>query len=116
MLNVALLGFGRIGQMHAENINNHRSLRLLYVYEKEKKLSIKAKKKIKQNAKINDIIVRITARGGSKRLPNKNMKLLNGKPLIFWTFNAVKKAYKNARIFISTDSEKIADFSKKTNK
>ena len=45
MLNVALLGFGRIGQMHAENINNHRSLRLLYVYEKVKKLSTKAKKK-----------------------------------------------------------------------
>ena len=43
MLNVALLGFGRIGQMHAENISNHKSLRLLYVYEKVEKLSIKAK-------------------------------------------------------------------------
>ena len=43
MLNVALLGFGRIGQMHAENINNHKSLKLLYVYEKLRKLSIKAK-------------------------------------------------------------------------
>ena len=43
MLNVALLGFGRIGQMHAENINNHKNLKLLYVYEKVKKLSIKAK-------------------------------------------------------------------------
>ena len=44
MLNVALLGFGRIGQMHAENINNHKSLRLSNVYEKSEKLSIKAKK------------------------------------------------------------------------
>ena len=38
MLNVALLGFGRIGQMHAENINNHKSLRLSNVYEKSEKL------------------------------------------------------------------------------
>jgi len=43
MLNVALLGFGRIGQMHAENINNHKNLKLLYIYEKLKILSIKAK-------------------------------------------------------------------------
>ena len=34
MINVALLGFGRIGQMHAQNINKNKSLRLLYVYEK----------------------------------------------------------------------------------
>jgi len=44
MLNVALLGFGRIGQMHAENIYNHKSLKLLCVYEKSEKLSIRAKK------------------------------------------------------------------------
>ena len=44
MLNVALLGFGRIGQMHAANINNHKSLKLLYVYEKVEMLSIKAKR------------------------------------------------------------------------
>ena len=34
MINVALLGFGRIGQMHAENINKNKDLKLLYVYEK----------------------------------------------------------------------------------
>ena len=44
MLNVALLGFGRIGQMHANNINKHKDLKLLYVYEKIIKLSYKAKK------------------------------------------------------------------------
>lgn len=44
MINVALLGFGRIGQMHAENINKNKDLRLLYVYEKIKKLCSKAKK------------------------------------------------------------------------
>ena len=43
MINVALLGFGRIGQMHAQNINNNKSLKLLYVYEKVEKLRKKAK-------------------------------------------------------------------------
>ena len=44
MVNVALFGFGRIGQMHAQNINQNKSLKLLYVYEKIDKLSKKAKK------------------------------------------------------------------------
>ena len=43
MINVALLGFGRIGQMHAENINKNKDLRLLYVYEKVDKLCERAK-------------------------------------------------------------------------
>ena len=44
MINVALLGFGRIGQMHAQNINKNKSLKLLYVYEKIEKLGKKASK------------------------------------------------------------------------
>ena len=44
MINVALLGFGRIGQMHARNINRNNNLQLLYVYEKIEKLRKKAKK------------------------------------------------------------------------
>ena len=44
MINIALLGFGRIGQMHAKNINENKDLKLLYVYEKSSKLSNKARK------------------------------------------------------------------------
>ena len=44
MINVALLGFGRIGQMHAQNISKNKNLKLLYVYEKIEKLGKKAKK------------------------------------------------------------------------
>ena len=43
MINVALLGFGRIGQMHAQNIYLNKTLNLLYVYEKIDKLGKKAK-------------------------------------------------------------------------
>jgi myo-inositol 2-dehydrogenase/D-chiro-inositol 1-dehydrogenase len=44
MINIALLGFGRIGQMHAENINKNKDLNLLYVYEKINSLCTKAVK------------------------------------------------------------------------
>ena len=43
MINVALLGFGRIVQMHAQNIYLNKKLNLLYVYEKIDKLRKKAK-------------------------------------------------------------------------
>ena len=44
MINVALFGFGRIGQMHAENLNKNKEIKLLYVYEKVNQLCNKAKK------------------------------------------------------------------------
>ena len=44
MINVALFGFGRIGQMHAENLTKNKEIKLLYVYEKIDELSNKAKK------------------------------------------------------------------------
>ena len=44
MINVALFGFGRIGQMHAENLSKNKKIKLLYVYEKIDQLSNKAKK------------------------------------------------------------------------
>ena len=55
MINVALFGFGRIGQMHAENLTKNKEIKLLYVYEKIDQLSNKAKKiygcKIEKNVK-----------------------------------------------------------------
>ena len=44
MINVALFGFGRIGQMHAKNLIKNKEIKLLYVYEKIDQLSKKAKK------------------------------------------------------------------------
>lgn len=55
----------------------------------------------------------IPARGGSKRLPGKNIKLLGGKPLIAWTIEAAIKSNVFDRVFVSTDSQEIADISKK---
>ena len=38
-INVALLGLGRIGQMHAENLINHKSFKLKYTFDISKKLA-----------------------------------------------------------------------------
>lgn len=55
----------------------------------------------------------IPARGGSKGVPNKNIKIINGKPLIVWTIEKAKKARILDRIVVSTDSENIAAVAKK---
>tara|TARA_Y100000588_G_scaffold384108_1_gene474689 strand:+ start:388 stop:1086 length:699 start_codon:yes stop_codon:yes gene_type:complete len=55
------------------------------------------------------MITIIPARGGSKGLPGKNTKLLGGQPLIAHTIAAAKRSKQISRIFVSTDSEEIAD-------
>jgi len=54
------------------------------------------------------ILAIIPARGGSKGLPGKNIKILNGKPLIGWTIEQAKACEFIDEIFVSTDSEEIA--------
>ena len=49
----------------------------------------------------------IPARGGSKRLPKKNIKLLNGKPLIFYTIDAVVKSKIFDKIIFTSDDNEI---------
>tara|TARA_Y100000589_G_scaffold319385_1_gene347880 strand:+ start:981 stop:1643 length:663 start_codon:yes stop_codon:yes gene_type:complete len=53
----------------------------------------------------------ITARGGSKRLPKKNIRNFCGKPLISWTIEAAKNSKFIREIYVSTDSEEIAEIS-----
>jgi len=55
----------------------------------------------------------IPARAGSKGLPNKNIKLLHGHPLIEYTIKSAKNSKYLDTFIVSTDSQKIADISKK---
>jgi len=55
----------------------------------------------------------IPARKGSKRLVNKNIKVLQNKPLIAWTIEAALESECFDRVFVTTDCEKIASISKK---
>ena len=57
----------------------------------------------------------ITARGGSKGIPKKNIKKLCDKPLIEYTFNAVKNSDLLNRCIISTDDDEIINFAKNKN-
>ena len=52
----------------------------------------------------------IPARGGSKRIKNKNIKLFRGKPMIYWTIKAAKKSKLFDEIFVDTDSNRIKNF------
>lgn len=54
----------------------------------------------------------ITARGGSKGIPGKNIKELGGKPLIVYTIESAKKSKLITHLIVSTDDEKIADVCK----
>jgi N-acylneuraminate cytidylyltransferase len=50
----------------------------------------------------------IFARGGSKGLPGKNIRLLGGKPLIAWSVEHALAVKRIERVIVSTDSEEIA--------
>lgn len=53
------------------------------------------------------ILAVITARGGSKRLPGKNIRLFGSKPLIAWTISAARESRFLDRCILSSDDEEI---------
>ena len=53
------------------------------------------------------IIALIPARSGSKRIPNKNIVEIGGKPLLSWTISAALKSNIFEKVFVSTDSTEI---------
>ena len=50
----------------------------------------------------------IPARGGSKRIPRKNLRLFCGKPMIVWSIEAACESGCFERVVVSTDDEEIA--------
>ncbi len=55
----------------------------------------------------------ITARGGSKGVPRKNIQELAGKPLIAWTIEAALQSQELDRVIVSTDDREIAAISRR---
>tara|TARA_A200000113_G_C8855433_1_gene351662 strand:- start:1432 stop:2127 length:696 start_codon:yes stop_codon:yes gene_type:complete len=66
-----------------------------------------------ENSKQNIAI--IPARGGSKRLPDKNIKLLGGKPLLSHSIEAALKAKSISAVMVSSDSEQILNIASSYN-
>ena len=60
-------------------------------------------------------IVIIPARLKSTRLPNKPLKLINKKPLIYWTWKNCTKVIQKELIYVATDSSKIHNICRKYN-
>ncbi len=55
----------------------------------------------------------IPARGGSKRIPRKNIKLFHGKPMIAYSIEAAVKSGCFDKVIVSTDDHEIAEVAKK---
>lgn len=58
------------------------------------------------------ILCVIPARAGSKRVPRKNCKVLNDKPLIQWSIEVAKKTQGISEIIVSTDDDEIAQIAR----
>ncbi len=55
------------------------------------------------------ILYVIPARGGSKGIPHKNIKLLNGKPLIYYSIDVARQMTTDEHICVSTDDDEIIE-------
>ena len=58
------------------------------------------------------VLALIPARGGSKGIPRKNIRLLAGKPLIAWTIEAALASAHVSSVVVSTEDDEIADISR----
>ena len=56
-----------------------------------------------------NIVCIVPARGGSKRIPDKNIKNLCGRPLIFYTLEEALKSRFVNRVYVTTESEKVKE-------
>ena len=59
-----------------------------------------------------ELLAIIPARGGSKGIPRKNIKMLKGRPLIWHTINAALESRYISRVVLSTEDEEIAQVAK----
>ena len=55
----------------------------------------------------------ILARGGSKTIKNKNLKKINGKPLVYWSIKDSLRSKTILKTWVSSDNQKILNYSKK---
>ena len=55
----------------------------------------------------NNLLIIVPARGGSKRIKNKNIKKICGQPMIYWPLKELSKKFESKNIIVSTDDNKI---------
>ena len=80
-------------------------------FAKEKGLSVEDLSETVGSRAMEWAIIKNKPRGGSKRIPKKNIKFFKGKPLIFYTIDEANKSPYLDRVIVSTDDEEIANIS-----
>jgi len=65
--------------------------------------------------KLAETVAFIPVRGGSKSIPLKNIKKINGRPLIYWVLDATTECEGIDKVVVSTDSKKISEVVDKYN-
>jgi N-acylneuraminate cytidylyltransferase len=58
------------------------------------------------------VIAFVPVRSGSKSIKDKNIRILNGKPMFYWVLNALENASEVNKIVLATDSELYANIAK----
>ncbi len=66
------------------------------------------------NTEFNSTLVIVPARGGSKRIVNKNTRKINGQPMIYWPLKVLSKLFVSKNILVSTDSDIVKSVVEKT--
>ena len=67
----------------------------------------------KKNFLLVKILALIPARGSSKTIKMKNMQLIDGKPLIYYTISSALKSKQIDRVVVSSENKKILNYCKK---
>ena len=52
----------------------------------------------------------IPARGGSKGIPRKNLRIFNGKPLLYYSIETAKKSSEVQEVYVSTEDKEITNY------
>jgi glycosyltransferase involved in cell wall biosynthesis len=100
-------------RMHQTNKTKSKNYLINFRKKIEKITTIKNKKEIIDSKLLNRVVAIIPARGNSKRLKNKNIYKIAGKPMIGWPITEVKKSSLINELYVSSESKKILNVSKK---
>ena len=59
------------------------------------------------SAALEQSVVIMPARGGSKRIPGKNIKTIHGQPMLYWPLKELLHLFKSKQIIVSTDNDDV---------
>ncbi len=90
-------------------VNKHGILEKILISDINEYITLEAKPDVFESEELKNAIAIIPARGGSKRIPNKNLAKIGNKPLVQLAIECAQKCNRVGKIIVSTDSEAIAD-------